>query len=300
VGAGIGLALGTCLTDGESNILFSTLVKNGNTLRGNDTGLEITGSSGTVNKVTYQNICMMNTNRAMQFITSGSTVLTNLYGVNINVAGSNAGSFNFQGTSSNHIQAQLNNAQVAGSLSGSSQNANMYLGTGSVTSSLQSQLGCGSNGVVCTNATSSTPAYTCNSSSSQPLTSEMNIQNPAGLNNNQVYSGAGPIVIQYQVQPTTAINNKESAALSAGVQFYDNGAAIGSPVSLTGDNTVAPYTVSGVPTGTNHYTACYVGDSAYSRFCGSATVTATNGSPTTPLTVTVGGKVVYQGNVVTQ
>ena len=303
IGPCIGLALGTSLTHNINQVLFANNVKNGDTARTNDTAIEITSAgSGNVNLVSYNGLCFENTNRAFQFITSGTTQLTNLYLGNITGIGSNLGSYNIQGTSTNKIGAQLDNVNVSGTPSGSSQDANLYFGPGMVTAALKTQLGCGSNGVTCTGTTSASTAYPCAGASWNPLSQELNIQTPT-QNNAQTYSGAGPITLQAVVQPITEISSKESTMPTGGVQFYDNGSPLGSPVALSGDGFYAAYTIVSIPAGTHNYTAAYCGvgsgcassDSNYpgTRF-GSAV--ATNGSgPSTVIQVIVGGHIVWQG-----
>jgi polygalacturonase len=307
IGACIGIALGSSLTNGISNFLVTNVVKNGNSFRTNDTGLQITsGGSGSVNVVTYNDVCMMNANRSMQFISSGSTTIQNLLFQNITVLPStapyptgNSGTFNFQGVSGLPIGMQVNNVQIQGTNQGGTDKyASVYLGPGTVDSSLLSQFAAGT-GVTTAGTPSSTPAYTCNVSLWKPLNGNLTIDLPAGPHNNQSVTNAGPLTLKATVQPTTAINSKESAALTAGVQFYDNGAAIGSPIALSGDNTLAAYAVASVPSGTNNYTACYVGDSNYSQFCFGA-VTAINGSPSPPNPSTATGNVQFSGNILWQ
>jgi polygalacturonase len=310
IGAAIAISFGTCVIDGISNVLITGNVGNGNSFRSNDRFEEIgSDGSGNVNVVTYENNCVRNYPSNVQFKASGTTSINNLGLFNNTFLPSTApyttgqfGTFEFKGTSSNQLGMQLNNFQIDGTLpSGAvtAKDASIYLGPGSVDSTLQSQLACGSNGVVCAGTPSSTPAYTCSNASWQPLNLESNLQT-ATVNNNQSVTNSGPITLAVNVQPVTAINEKESAALTAGVQFYDNGAALGSPVALSRDNTYASYTVSSVPSGTNNYTACYVGDSNYSRFCGSAMVTAINGSPSAPVPSTATGNVQFSGNILWQ
>lgn len=305
-GAGIGVAVGTDITKNVTNFLATGITQNGNLFNPQATGMLIScGShSGTVNQVTFQNFCTKNEQQTLSVTANGSSCkYSNIYTDNINVLAStapyttgNSGTFSFNGLSGAVIGAGVNNFQLQGANQGGKmQYLNVYLGPGKVDASLLSQFSGGTSVTTSGSSGSSTP-YSCTNSSWQPLTGELTITNPAGLNNNQTVSSAGPIILKVNVQPTTDINTKESAALTAEVQFYDNGAAIGSPVALSGDNTYASYTVASVPSGTNNYSACYVGDSNYSRFCFGSAI-ATNGSPSVPVVLTIGGQVVFSGTL---
>ena len=303
-GAGIGVAIGTDITKGVTNFLATGITQNGNLNNSaQQVGAEITCGShtGAVAQVTFQNFCQRNeSSSALNIIANSSGCkYSNILAQNFNNLSN--GNYNIQGVSGATIGAQVNNLQTSGTPGGSSQYANIYNGPGSSASSIITKLGCGANNVVCTGSPSGVPIYPCTSSTWQPLTGELNIQNPAGLNNNQTYSGAGPIVLEAVIQPTTEINSKESAYPSAGVQFYDNGAAIGSPVTPTGDGTTATYTVSSVSSGTHNYTAKYNttgSDANYPTAFAFGAVTAVNGTPTSPVQLIVNGQIVWQGNVV--
>jgi hypothetical protein len=303
-GAGIALALGTDQAAGISNVLFTDIVQRGNLFNTQSAGLQIgssTANGGAVDIVTFRNVCMVDEKNSIRVYTnygglSGSStpVYTNVLFQNIHVLPStapyttgNSGTFTFQGLSGNPIGAQLDNIVIDGTNEGVAsqsgvtldQYANIHLGPGAVASSLLSQFSAGTSVVTGGSAGSSTP-YGCTTSTWKPLVGELNLKAPSG-NNNQSYSGSGPITLQAVLQPATEISTEESPALTASVTFLDNGVSIGT-APLLGDGSFATFLISSPPSGTHVYTARYPGDSNYSAFTfGSVSVTSSGGGGTT-------------------
>ncbi|MBS1803500.1 MAG: Ig-like domain repeat protein [Acidobacteria bacterium] len=312
-GAGIGAALGTDINSGGiRNILFDHLVQRGNLFNAQSTGLQIgssTANGGVVDKVTYQNVCMVNEQQSVRMYTNyggqtGSSPprYTNLYLHNIHVLASTApyttgksGTYTFQGLSGYRMGVEIDNIVIDGTNQGVAQQSgitkdqysDIYLGPGAVPSSLLSQFSAGTSMSTSGSAGSSTP-YPCTTSTWQPLIGEMNIKTALG-NLNQSYTVATPTAfnLQVQLQPATEINGQESAALTQPVTFLDGGVSVGTG-SLAGDGTFAQLTISSPTPGVHNYTARYPGDSNYPAFTfGSVTVTV-GGTPPPPPTTSVG------------
>jgi len=313
-GAGTCIAIGTDITHNIKNYLVSDIVQRGNLNNQNSCGMQIcdgpacAGGSytGTVDQVTYQNICTQNENRVMNFSVSNSTV-TNLLLQRITALAPTSsvswqsGVFNFDGNSStDQMTMQLDNVQVVGTNhGGSSSNALVYLGPGTVTSSIQTNLGCGTGGVTCAGTPSAAPAY-CTSNSWQQLTGELNIlTSTSNLNQSVTFTSSTPFTLQAVVQPTTAINDKEQPFITGGVQFYDNGNPLGSPVPMGGDGFYAALAVPSVSSGTHIYTAQLVGDAYYNNYA-FGSVKVVNGSVTTPTTLTGSGTITWSGTITIQ
>jgi Glycosyl hydrolases family 28/Bacterial Ig-like domain (group 3) len=307
--AGIGIAFGTDVEGGIFNYRVSDIQMNGNLFNSAQAdGLSATDGShtGIISQVTYQNICMQNENQAAQF-NMGQSTFSGLLLQNIAVLPStapyttgNSGTYSFKGNSSHTVGMQIDNFQILGhNQGGSNQYASIYLGPGTVSSSLVSNLT--GTGVTVSNHVSTSPAPYCSTSGWQPLTGELNINlNALGPHNNQAVSfgSSSPFTLDAVVQPTREINTKEATALTAAVQFYDNGMLIGS-APLTGDDFHAAYNVASVSSGTHNYYAVYPGDANYASFQFGA-VTVINGSPSSPITLTLGGKIAATGNITVQ
>jgi hypothetical protein len=311
-GAGIGVAIGTNATNGISNVLVDTLVQNGNLYSTQSAGIMIgssTADGGLVNKVTYRNVCMVNEYNSIRLYTNygGNTgsnipVYQNILLRNITVLPStapyttgNSGRYTFQGLSGHPIIAQIDNLHILGTNQGvaaqsgvtTDQYSAIYLGPGTVDSTLLTQFS-GGTGVTTSGSTTSTTQYACTSTTWQPLIGELNIKTSVS-NNNQTATviALAPFTLQAVLQPSTAISTKESPALTASVNFYDNCfttptscSPIGT-VALSGDGTYAAYTLSsGTSLGTHNYIAYYPGDSNYPAYTfGSVTVTAVTAPP---------------------
>lgn len=319
-GAGIGLQTGLNQTNGVTNTLIDHVNQNGNLFSSQSVGFELNAEdAATINETTFSNICTRNENVTFQLLTSTGSIYNKILAQNITCLPSTApytpgacGQITFQGQSLNPIQIQMNNFQLingATNSGGAMKNANIYRGPGTVDPTLQSQFGCGTNGVTCTGTPSSTSPYPCSNSSWSQLHSNLNAQLPncnttLGIAcNNQTLSTSGAFTLQAVVQPTTEINSKEQPPLTASVNFYDGcgpspptGCTLVGTSALSGDGFSASYNVSSAPAGTTTYTACYPGDSFYSQYC-FGSIVVTNGSPTAPGVVildnvTVSGKVI--------
>ena len=308
-GAGIGVAFGTDVEGGISNYLASGLQMNGNLYNSAQAdGLSATDGShtGVISQITYQNVCMQNEAQSWAF-DIGNSSLSGLLLQNIAVLPSTysgftgqSGSFEIKGNSGNTITVQMDNVQFTGTYEGGGQEYYAaYLGPGTVQPTLVSHLT--GTGVTVANHVSTSPAAYCTTSGWKPLLATLYIQTTTS-NLNKTVTSAGPITLLATVQPATAINIKESYQPTGTVQFYDNGAPVGSPVALTGDNTLASLVVSSVPSGTNVYTVSYVPGASdhYAAETFLASVTATNGTPSTGITLTKGGTINVGGNLTAQ
>ena len=307
-GAGIGLAIGTDIRNGISNVLFNNNVGNGNLYTQQTRGIELTTDTsyaGTVDQVTWQNECLWNAGKTVAIDSTGSSgtsTYTNLLIRNLTVLPSTApytagscGSFNWLGRSATKIGIQLDNVQCTGSFGGGSASYNnLYKGPGTVLSNILSQF-TGGTGNTITGSTSATSAYPCALSQWQQLNGELNIATAAS-NFNQSYTYAAPFTLQAVVQPTTEISTEEQPLLTGSVQFYDNGAPLGSPVALTGDGFFASLAVSSPSSGTHVYTAKLRGDSYYTDYP-FGSVTVINGSPSTAVKGKLAGKVTASGSI---
>jgi hypothetical protein len=305
-GAGIAIAVGTDINaSGIANLLVTDNVQRGNLFNSQSAGLQIgssTKNGGLVDTVTFQNDCMVNEQNSVRLYTNygGQTGTstpnyTNILFRNIHVLPStapyttgNSGTYTFQGLSSAPIVAQLDNFVIDGvnqgvaSQSGVThdQYATLYLGPGTVDSSLPPQFSAGTGVTTIGSGGSSTP-YACSTSSWKPLVGELNLKTAAS-NNNQSYSGASAsYTLQVVLQPATEISSKESSALTQPVTFLDNGSSIGT-AALSGDGTFASLTVSSPAAGSHLYTARYPGDSNYSSFTFGSVVTTISGPVATP------------------
>lgn len=286
-GAGIGVAIGSTTQYGVSNVLVDTLVQDGNLYNDNSAGLQIASDSadgGAVNRVTFQNVCMVNEQNSIRLFTNygGKTGTSypsfqNILLRNINVLGStapyttgNSGYYTFQGLNATYpLGVQLDNVAIQGvnqgvaSQSGVTldQYTNAYLGTGQVPASITSQFSAGTSNTTSGTAGAST-AYPCTTSTWQPLIGDFNVKDSTANNTSvSLPISAGPFTLQATLRPATEIDVKESPAPTGQVEFLDNGVQIGS-VSLSGDGSYASFAVS--PAAGNHfYQAYYPGDAHY-------------------------------------
>lgn len=310
-GAGVGLALGTDLRKGVSNVLFNADVINGNLYDGRQKGIDIGTQStygGPVSRVTYQNLCIRNEPNTLNLIslnTSPAPTFANMLFRNITVLPSttpyttgNSGTFNFQGYSGNQLSIQLDNFQVLGTNQGGTDKyTNLYKGPGTVSASILSQF-TGGTGNVITGSTSATTPYACTNSSWSPLIGELNIATSTNYNNQSLTLGSSaPFTLQAVLQPSTEINTKEQPAISGSINFYDNCTTTPTsctplnptPIALSStDGFYASYAVASVSSGTHNYFAYLTGDSYYAPFI-FGNVTVVNGTPTAPVPVTTSG-----------
>jgi polygalacturonase len=298
--AGIGCVLGSA-TESESNILVDHLVQDGNLYNDQSEGIGIgssTKNGGSVDTITFQNVCMMNESKAIRIYSnyggqtgSHTPIYTNVLLRNITVLPSTApyitgksGTFTFQGLSGFPAGIQLDNIDIQGTNEGietqgaatNDRYASVLLGPGQVDSSLAGTSGQllvpPATAVTLSGTAGTSTSYPCSTSMVQFLVGELNLKTSV-RNNNQSYSGTAPYTLQAMVEPTTSISTKESAQPTGSVQFKD-GATVIATVALGGDGTFAQYTVPTAGSGTHTYTAHYVGDSNYSAFdFGSVTVT---------------------------
>jgi len=123
--SGHGVSIGSITTNGVSNVLATNLNFSGQALDGNQEGLRIKsycGKGGTVNNVTYNNVCMQNVATAIDLnpyysstsTTTGCPAFTNVTYQNLYILGNY--SINFQGlhnsAATNTSTITLNNVYV--------------------------------------------------------------------------------------------------------------------------------------------------------------------------------------------
>ena len=310
----IGLAIGTDITKGVVNSLFTNYVQGGNLYNGQSTGILISNGTfnGKVTQVTYQYGCTVNEQQSINVGYSGSgSLYTGLLFQHLAFPPSTApyttgksGTFQLEGGSGNVTTSQWNDVQLGGTNQGGSMKYDsIYLGPNKVDSTILAQFAAGTSVTTANHVTTNPSAY-CSASAVQMLTGELNIMNPAGLNNNQQITSAGPFTLQAVVQPTTDINSKESLPLTGSVSFYDNctsGPTSCTPVgvaALAGDGTYAAYTIPSVSSGTHNYYAYFPGDAHYSPYQ-FGSVQVINGSPSTPTSMTKSGNMKTSGNMTT-
>lgn len=312
-GAGIGIAIGTDINSvGICNVLVSDTVQNGNLFNPQSAGIQIGSSSangGLVDIVTFRRGCMVNEKQSMRFYTnyggdSGSSIpiYTNIGVFDYHILASTApyttgksGTYTFQGLAGHSMQIKLSGIDIDGSNEGiasqsgvtKNQNANVYLGPKNVPTSILNQIAAGTNMTTSGTPASSTP-YPCSKSQWKPIIGELSVKTPT---DNQARGFNNPTNLPYTlravVEPATEINARESAALTAHVQLIDNGVQI-SDVPLSGNGTLASFSIPTPPPGTHVYQTRYAGDSNYPAVTfGSVTVNNGGTPPPPPSGVTM-------------
>jgi hypothetical protein len=295
-GAGIGTNMGWDSSGGITNVLFSGLAHHGS--NNNPTqqyahgmqSLSSNNEGGTVSTVTYQNTCIDNESKALYYsYNSGQLVGGN----EINTTILNGGEVEFEGISGSPFTLGLNNVQAtgSGSISGSYKYGTINLGPNNVTSNITSRLS-GTGLTVNNNITNpGASPFTCTSTTATtlgswlPLWGNMSMSYGGNHNLQGLSSTLSSVTFTLQavLMPATAINVSESQALTQPIQFYDNGTAIGSPVTLGSNGTLAKLNWTAT-TGVHNFTAKYPGDSNYPSY-----TFGSNPFPGSVLTVNVTG-----------
>ena len=312
--SGHGLSIGSITKSGVSNVYANNINFSGQAADGNQGGLRIKsycGNGGVVSNVNYNNVCMQNVKQPIlldPFYNGASTGCANETPQYTNISYNNvhelAGTLSsviltLEGYSSNYISTfTLNNVVLDSTTINATASYDTIALAGNVYPPLLQSLNTvpGSTGVTYTGSAtgSASAALAC------PTTGAANVF-PTLVG--ELYAGYGALnsvdqaftatdtdslVLNAMVQPTNSETSYSYpsegsytgvAVPAAGVQFYDNGTAVGSPVALGQNGTLATTTIVNPTAGTHTYTAQYVGDSNYSAMSfGSLVVTVSAGA----------------------
>jgi len=315
--SGHGLSVGSITTSGVSNVYANNINISGQSADNNQEGLHIKsdcGNGGTVNNVSYNNVCMKNLTTPIQLDpnygspgscgTSNLPLYTNISYNNVTeLSGSpSTVTVEIEGYSSaNTSTVNFNNVWFGSSgITFTPKYATIALSGNVYPSKLQTTTG---TGVSYTGSatTNSTATYTCPTGGTTAATNVFPTlvgelyASYGGTNNlDQAFTATNPasMTLNAVVEPTVSETSYAysgegsytgAAAPSAGVQFYDNGAAIGSPVGLTQNGTLATYTVTNPGVGAHTYTAKYVGDTNYSAWSFGSLAVTVNAGPAAQL-----------------
>jgi polygalacturonase len=302
-GAGIGITFGYESTaksgPGITGIVIDGLVQkasnnNPNQQVGHGIWDQGSGQAGSVTNSSFNHSCLINyagkeNSLKYQLVDSSNPYFTGISESNTTILGNTNALI--EGSSGHPSAIALNNV-TTGTVTGGYQ----YVTTSGSNVSFTPS-GTGVTNTI-TNPGGNTP-YPCTTSSWQPLWGNMTME-IAGQSNYTSYTSPGPtqaVTLQATILPSTAINTKESTALSQPVAFYDNGTLIGTAV-LGHNSTYSALTVTAT-SGTHVYTARYSGDSNYSGLVynfGSLTMQV--GGASVPPSIV--GPVQFQGKVTIQ
>jgi hypothetical protein len=289
--SGHGISVGSYTQGGLTNMLVSNINQAGTAADGNGIALRIKSAldrGGTVQNVTYQNICMQNHKTLLDidpFYNSNAGTLVPLFS-NItfqNVHGLTAGTITLEGHDVNHPTTITLNNVVFDSLAQSNISPafsydTITLGPGPVSPTfLQSQTG---TGVAYMGNVSSpgTAPYPCSASTFTYLVGELYLSTASTTNQKTLTNVPGPGTVTLNAVLATAMSQVTygaytgTAAPTAAVQFREGNATVGSG-TLSGNGTLATLSLTGVTTGPHTYTAYYPGDTTYAAYpFGSVTV----------------------------
>jgi polygalacturonase/sugar lactone lactonase YvrE len=285
--SGHGMSIGSFTSGGISNMLVDHTMLAGNSSDGNAIGIRIKSADdrgGTVQNVTYQNMCIENTASLLQFNplynTNSGTEIPNYQSIFMNnIHFLTEGSVELDGASSAlPLGLTLNNVVFdslkATDLKPAPQFANITLGPGPVSSNLTTNL-TGTGVTVTNNITNpSESPFSCTGVfvflAGELITSTSSI------------TAGQPVNLTAIVQPAVS-----GAATATGtVQISDNGNPVAT-VPLSGTSNLLSIAITGATAGSHTYTANYSGDGNYAPLSfGSVPVTvnpATGAASTTTL-----------------
>jgi hypothetical protein len=231
------------------------------------------GEGGPVDLVTFQHVCSSNETITSMFIGGPGqmTRITDRYDTTLNGSlTGNSGELEYQGVSGGLLGLTLDNVNANGTVTFSNSQANISLGPNNVNFA-GALTTAGGTGVTVTNNITTTPgAFTCTSSTWQPLIGEMWLATSTADNLQSLTTAApGAYTLKGTVIPATAWpSTKESFFLNetgtqgnpaAAVEFLDNGSPISgcTTVTLIHGDEFASCTLSGVAAGTHNYTMEY-------------------------------------------
>jgi hypothetical protein len=314
--SGHGLSIGSITKSGVSNVYANNINFSGQAADDNQAGLKIKsdcGNGGLVQNVNYNNVCIQNVklpidldpfyNGASTGCSAETPQYNNISYNNVHELAGKLASVNLdvQGYSANNISTlTLNNVVYDSTNISATANNDTIALAGNVYPPLLQTLNTttGSTGVTYTgsateNATSTLACPTTGAANVFPALVGELYAGYGGLNNlDQTFAAmdSSSLVLNAMVEPT---NSETSYAYpsegsytgvpvpTAGVQFYDNGTAVGVVVALSQNGTLATMAIANPAVGTHTYTAQYVGDSSYPAMSfGSLTVTVNAGAAT--------------------
>jgi polygalacturonase len=314
--SGHGLSVGSITKSGVSNVYANNINFSGQAADGNQAGLHIKsdcGNGGTVSNVSYNNVCIQNVKQPIvldPFYNGASTgcsaEVPQYTGISYNNVHELAGmlssvDFTLNGYSSSYISTvTLNNVVFDSTSIDAVASYDTIALAGNVYPALLQSLNTttGSTGVTYTgsateNATGALACPTTGAANVFPaLVGELYAGYGGANNVDQPFTAtdSSGLVLNAMVEPTNSETSYAYAgegsytgvaAPAAGVQFYDNGTALGSAVALGQNGTFATTTIANPTVGTHTYTAQYVGDTNYAAMSfGSLVVTVNAGAAT--------------------
>jgi polygalacturonase len=314
--SGHGVSIGSITTNGVSNVVANGLYFSGQPTDGNQAALKIKSycsMGGAVSNVTYQNVCVQNVTLPLDLDTnysgsgSGTSACPAYSGVtyqNVHVLNSpsltHPLAVNLQGLSSASAAFTFNNVVFDQTPSVGTPQYDTINGAGPVyPSSLATLSGTGVT-YTQTPTVSNANALACPSSGPTnvfpAMTGELFVSTAALNNVNTATTLTNPVgytlhamlePVNSQASYTTGSSSYTGVAAPSGsVQFYDNGVALGAPVTLSANNTLTSYTVTNPGVGQHVYTAVYGNDTNYPNGL-SLNAAAPSGGEAQALTITV-------------
>jgi len=309
--SGHGLSVGSYTSGGLTNYLAENVNMAGTAVDGNSTGLRLKSAAdrgGTLNTLTYENVCIRDTHYPLQFnplynTNTGTEIplYENIVLQNLHVltpTGTNTYSVQLQGYDVNHITtATFNNvvfdSLVAADITPAPQDLAITLEGNVYPSFLQSLTGSGVSYSGKATAVAGAGVSTC-AAAFPYIVGELYLTEGSTTNlQTTTIPDTGSVTLNAMLQPSmsqttyagTSGTWTGTAAPSAAVNFYEGTKLVGTG-TLGQNGTVASLTINTPTVGTHTYTAQYPGDTTYAALAfGSVTVTV-NG-PTVPSVTTV-------------
>ncbi len=320
--SGHGLSVGSYTSGGLTNYLAENVNMAGTAADGNSTGLRLKSAAdrgGTLNTLTYENVCIRDTHYPLQFnpfynTNTGTEIplYENIVLDNLHVlapTGTNTYSVQLEGYDVNHLTTVtfdnvVFDSLVAANITPAPQDITITLEGNVYPAFLQSLTGSGVTYSGKATAVAGAGVSTCTTAFPY-IVGELYMSSGTTTNlKAATIADTGSITLNAMLQPSmsqttySGTSGKWTGAVapSAAVNFYEGTKLLGTG-TLGQNGTVASLTINEPTAGTHTYTAQYPGDSNYAALAfGSVTLTVNGPTVATVTTLTPPATIVYGGS----